>query len=600
MFSPLLATVLVAAPVADDRLVVDAQNVLGQQGLVRTTSALVGPPTLGVNTRLFVSPDFVLPDVADANTFLEGNVAAGFSAWNVLEVAVATRAAADLNAARAQPVASVGDVNVAVKGAYALGVVAVAGDVRLGLPTRANKVGVDLDNLSTSIDGIVTVDLVRNGVPLRAHINGGYTLRGANRAKDGAAKYLFDGPDGALLALATQQWFYDAASAGLAVEAPLPFVTPFVETWFQTAVGAPDYDVAADSWLVVTPGVRVGSGGLHVDVAADVGVLGNAGGLQPQADAVVDGQPLIPLWALRFGVSHSFGAGGGSGGSLARLEGCVKDIAGPIRGAVVGVVVDGQPGPRLVAGDDGCFAVPLAPGKATLTVVDDEHQDGRAEVVAVAGETAHVDVVLTPAPRQAHVAGYTTNKDDETIDASIVVIDEGGERSPVTTAQGAFDVQVRPGHVVVLARADGYLARGVDLVVRQGERRTTSFVMRKLPKKRSAQLTPTSIDTSARIPFEFKKARLQSAADYLLDEIADLLLANAALKISIDAHTDVSEVADAADAQALTDARALAVKDALVSRGVDAARLIARGFGTTQPVGPQDPKNRRVELNVVP
>jgi outer membrane protein OmpA-like peptidoglycan-associated protein len=610
MFAPVLAAALATAPaaaptsgpVSDDRLVVESQNVLGQQGLVRTTSALVGAPTLGVNTRLFVSPDFLLPDVGDADTFLEGQVGAGFSAWNIVEVAIASRAAANLNAARAQPTSSVGDLDVAVKGSYRLGVVAVAGDVRVGLPTRANKVGVDLNNLATTIDGIVTVDLLPSGLPLRAHLNGGYTLRGANRAKDAKATYLLDGPDGALLALATQQWFYDTAHAGLGVEVPLPYVTPFVETWFETAAGAEGYDVASDSWLIVTPGVRVGAGGLRLDVAADVGVLGNAGGLAPQASAVVDGQPLNPLWALRVGVSHSFGGagGGGGGGSLARLEGCVKDVAGPIKGAIVAVGVDGQPGPRLVAGDDGCFGVPLQPGNATLTVVDADHVDGGATVAVVAGQTARVEVVLAPAPRQAHVVGFLTSKEDEPVDASLVVVDDGGERAPVASAQGAYDVQVRPGHVVVIARADGYLARGVDLVVRDGERRAASIVLSKVPKKRSVQLTSSSIETSGPLPFEFKKPRLLSAAVYPLDEIADVLLANPALKISIEAHTDVSEAADPAAAQALTDARALAVKDALVARGVAAARLTTRGFGTSQPLGPQDRKNRRVELNVVP
>jgi outer membrane protein OmpA-like peptidoglycan-associated protein len=599
MFASILASALVVASVVDDRVIVQGANLHGQQGLVRTTSALVGAPTLGVNTRLFISPDFVLPDVADANTFLEGTVGAGFSAWDVLEVAVSSRAAANLNAARVQPTASVGDLAVAVKGSYRLGVVALAGDVRVGLPTRANRVGLDVNNASTSLDGIVTVDLLPGGVPVRAHVNGGYTLRGSHRAVDADAKYLLDGPDGALLALATQQWFYDSATAALGVEIPLPWVTPFVDTWFETAVGAADYDVVGDSWLVVTPGVRVGAGGLRLDVAADVGVLGTAGGFAPQARAVVDGQPVNPAWALRIGVSHSFGGGGGGGG-LARLEGCVKDVAGPVKGAVVAVGVDGQAGPRLVAGDDGCFAVPLAPGKATLSVTSADHAPGSAAVVAVAGETARVDVVLTPAPRRARVAGYTTNKDDETVNASIVVTDDAGQREPAPTSQGAFDVQVRPGRVIVVARADGYLVQGMELVVRDGERRTASFVMRKVPKKRSAQLTASAIETTARIPFEFKTARLQSVADYLLDEVADVLLSNPAVRLTIDAHTDASEVSEAPAAQSLTDARAEAVKDALVARGVDASRLTARGFGTSQPLSPQDPKNRRIELKVVP
>lgn len=50
------------------------------------------------------------------------------------------------------------------------------------------------------------------------------------------------------------------------------------------------------------------------------------------------------------------------------------------------------------------------------------------------------------------------------------------------------------------------------------------------------------------------------------------------------------------DAQALTEARALAVAKALAKRGIDCHRLIAVGFGTTKPVSQDAAKNRRTEL----
>jgi len=50
------------------------------------------------------------------------------------------------------------------------------------------------------------------------------------------------------------------------------------------------------------------------------------------------------------------------------------------------------------------------------------------------------------------------------------------------------------------------------------------------------------------------------------------------------------------DAQALTEARALAVAKALVKRGVDCHRLIAVGFGTTKPISNDAAQNRRTEL----
>lgn len=575
-----------------------APNVLGQQGLVRTTSALIGPTgsaSLGLSSRLFFNPDFVLEGVTDANTFIEGNVVAGFGLFEVLELSLQTRAAANLNSARAQPSTSVGDTTVAVKGGYSFGVVAAGGSVRLGLPTRANKVGFDFGNLGTAFLGVVTVDLLAIDVPVRLHVNGGYTLQTARFAEEDAAKnpFFLDGADGALLALSTQQWFFDQVSGGVGVEVPLPYVTPFVELWYQAAIGADDYDYAGDAWIIATPGVRLGVGGLRIDLAADIGLGGTAGGAAPLADQLVDGQPLNPLFAGRIAIAHSFDlTGSGGGGSFARLEGCVADEHGAVPGAVVAVAVDGQPGPRLLADDKGCFSAPVQPGVWQLSVSEPDH----AAVVVAAAAGTPAKVTLVSQRRSGRIAGFVTNKDDESIDVELEVKDGPAFRSVGKSSSGAFDVQVSSGSVVVVARAEGYLTQGTSVFVEPGARRTRTFVMRKVPKKRAAALTADKIETTARIPFEFKKPRLQSTAEYLLDEVADLLLANPTMRVSIEVHTDPSEVVDATEAKALTETRALAVKDALVERGVDATRTESSGYGLTQPLAPNDPRNRRVEF----
>jgi outer membrane protein OmpA-like peptidoglycan-associated protein len=603
MLSLAVAVAVAAAPPSDDRLVLQAPNLHGQQGLLRTTSALVGGPTLGLSTRAFVTPDFLLPDLADANTFLEGTAVAGTSFFDVLELAVQLRAAANLNAGRAAAQASVGDLTTSLKAGTRLGLFAIAGSARVGLPTRSNKVGFDLGNLAATAELDTTFDLQEVGAPLRLHVDAGYTLRSARFAGEGTGNpYLLDGPDGALLALATQQWFHDTVQAGVGVEVPLPYVSPFVEVWYQTALGAADYDVVSDAWLTVTPGARVGVGGVRIDVALDLGLTGNAGGVAPDIKAAVEGQPLNPLWAARVGVSHAFdvGGGGGSAAAQARVEGCVTDAAGPVAGAAVALTVDGQPGPRLLVDDRGCWSLPVQGSAVVVAVSDDDHASASTQATVSPGQTTRADVVLTAQPRTAQLVGFVTNKDDEPVDAALEFLDDKGQRTTATAQRGAFDATVTPGRVRIVARADGYLLRGRDVVVDAGDRRAPALVLRKVPKKRSATLAADHVETTARVPFEFKTARLLSTSEYLLDEIADLLLSNAAVLLSIEAHTDVTEVADASDAKALTTARAKAVRDALIERGVDGTRLQAQGYGVTQPLGPNDPKNRRVEFVVVP
>lgn len=611
-----------AAHADDDRLVLAAPNALGQNGLVHTTNAIVGDTGLswlGVSGSGSTSIDGVVPGKDDANTLLAGNAVLGFSAFRALEVSVAMRAAANLNSARAQPQASVGDTLLTVKGGAGFGLVNAALSATYGLPTRSNKVGFDLGNSSLRAAGHVTFDLLKANLPLRAHVLAGYTFQFAQLAGDGADNpYLLDGADGALIALATQQWLHNQLSVGLGVEAPLPSITPFLEVWYQTAVGVADYAFFGDAWLTLTPGVRFGVGGARIDVSADVGLSGTAGGAAVDLAQTVAGQPINPLWSARIAVSHAFDLFGtatsssssptvpvagvvGGGPAHGRIEGCVKDAAGVVADATVSLTIDGQPGPQLLVDPAGCFALPVANGSVVARVTAPGHDDV-STTVAINGSTARADVTMTARPGAGvtHVVGFATNKDDEAVEVLLEVTDRSGTRDGGTAKNGAFDLEVKPGTVQVTARAVGYLAQASRFVVEPGGRAATTFQMRKLPKKRSASLNKERLETTSRMPFVFKTARLQSTAAYLLEEVADLLITSPTTRLSIEAHTDASEVADPSEAKALTEARAQSVKDALVALGIAPERLETTGMGLKSPVGgANDPKNRRVEFVVV-
>ena len=102
------------------------------------------------------------------------------------------------------------------------------------------------------------------------------------------------------------------------------------------------------------------------------------------------------------------------------------------------------------------------------------------------------------------------------------------------------------------------------------------------------------------ILFETGKAELQPESRPVLKEIAATLKQHAELTILIEGHTD--NVGPAASNLALSEARAAAVKAALVSGfGVVADRIATRGFGDTKPAVPNTTaegraQNRRVEI----
>ena len=100
--------------------------------------------------------------------------------------------------------------------------------------------------------------------------------------------------------------------------------------------------------------------------------------------------------------------------------------------------------------------------------------------------------------------------------------------------------------------------------------------------------------------FESGSARLWNGrAGRHLDNIAAVLVENPDLLLEIEAHTDNTGTAEHRDN--LTSDRAIAIKSALVLRGVNASRINATGFGDSAPLAGNDAplgrlQNRRVEI----
>jgi len=104
------------------------------------------------------------------------------------------------------------------------------------------------------------------------------------------------------------------------------------------------------------------------------------------------------------------------------------------------------------------------------------------------------------------------------------------------------------------------------------------------------------------VHFDFDKATLRPEAMVILNNAAGLLTTHERVVVEVAGHTD--SIGSEEYNQGLSERRANAVRDYLVSKGIKASRLTARGYGELQPVATNDTSegrqaNRRVELIVL-
>jgi outer membrane protein OmpA-like peptidoglycan-associated protein len=121
------------------------------------------------------------------------------------------------------------------------------------------------------------------------------------------------------------------------------------------------------------------------------------------------------------------------------------------------------------------------------------------------------------------------------------------------------------------------------------------------PPKR-VQVTDKKIEITEIVQFETNKSVLLPQSEQLLDEVAAALKEHPEIEeVRVEGHTDSQGTAKLN--MKLSDARAAAVRNYLIGKGIDGGRLVAKGFGQTKPVADNNTeegryKNRRVEFEI--
>ena len=120
------------------------------------------------------------------------------------------------------------------------------------------------------------------------------------------------------------------------------------------------------------------------------------------------------------------------------------------------------------------------------------------------------------------------------------------------------------------------------------------------PKKYNlVVVTEKKIEIKQTIYFEFNKSTIKPVSFPLLNEVAQALADNATIRVEIGGHTD--SIGNDAYNMKLSQSRAEAVRLYLMMRGIDAARMTAKGYGETVPIADNRTaagraQNRRVEF----
>ncbi len=135
-----------------------------------------------------------------------------------------------------------------------------------------------------------------------------------------------------------------------------------------------------------------------------------------------------------------------------------------------------------------------------------------------------------------------------------------------------------------------------------------SVIQKHIPKEVVKQIVvekPVSKDCNivlVGVNFDFNSAKLKPESYPILYHAVQYLLNNPEIKIEIQGYTD--DIGSENYNQMLSELRAQAVKDYLVSKGISENRLTVKGFGETKPVSNNKSSegrllNRRIEFKVI-
>ena len=172
--------------------------------------------------------------------------------------------------------------------------------------------------------------------------------------------------------------------------------------------------------------------------------------------------------------------------------------------------------------------------------------------------------------------------------------------SGTTDDQGQFSLEVAKGQRYKVAYYSPEGVKQFDPIAipdKQGQ-----MTMRySLQMERSMAMSGDRF-TLENVYFATDKATLRPESQPALNKLVRFLKGRAGVRVEIAGHTD-SRASEAYNRQ-LSQARAEAVRQYCIEQGIDSGRVVARGYGESEPIAPNETKtgraqNRRTEVRIL-
>jgi outer membrane protein OmpA-like peptidoglycan-associated protein len=553
-----------------------------------------------------------------------------------------------------------GDTDFGLKAFGSLGKIFHAGGAaELWLINGTGAVGLDGGGTSAKFRAIGTADLrgTEKRTPLRFSLNAQYSLDNSGDVVSAYEAQQNGTPVTRIERYGLNFNRVDHFDIGLGVEAFFvdDRIRPFLEYNILIPINRQNYacpeknpsgdnclqlDQLAPSKLTIGGRFLPWKHGFGITAAFDIGITG-------QNDFIEEMAP-IPPWTLYIGagwtvdtqdrpkvVETKIVEKGQPAPALGHIKGYVDETGHPETG-VPNAIVAFANHPEitsLASGPDGHFTtLGLPPGKYDFAVKAEGYKDGTCTATltepapaappATATDGAPATATAAPAagvadtsvtcslealPRVGKVAGRV--RDAETrngvANVEIKLADSGGhEFTQTSDANGTFHFEgLAPAAYTLTASADAYMNDVETLDVKPRVETPVDVVIMKRPKNPLVAVTQKEITIKQQVQFAVDSAVILPESNGLLTEIADVLNRNPRIhKVEIQGHTDSN--GDDQHNQVLSEDRANSVRTWLVSHGVTADRLDAKGYGEKKPLVPNvtegnRQKNRRVQFIIL-